>query len=182
MVQVAQRKVVEAPQTGCGDGDILCQIKSVGWDQLGFYALIAVGFVVLRDLVTRRLSGSTPSLTVTFATTLAVTVCFGAASVSVEWVAMDTEQILLIVKSSVMIMAAYLFSVMVMRVGEVSFVSPFRYTGLLWALGLGWYMFDEWPSLQELTGAAIVVGSGVFMLYREGVAARRQVRGQTKGR
>jgi S-adenosylmethionine uptake transporter len=160
---------------------LIVQPGGAGFTSYSIYALIAVGFVVLRDLVTRRLSGSTPSLTVTFATTLAVTVCFGAASLSVEWVAMDTDQVLLIVKSSVMIIAAYLFSVMVMRGGEVSFVTPFRYTGLLWALGLGWYMFGEWPSPQELTGAAIVVASGVFMLYREGGAARRQARGLTKG-
>ena len=46
--------------------------------------------MVLRDLVTRRLSGSTHSLTVTFATTIAVTVSFGAASVTVDWVPMNT--------------------------------------------------------------------------------------------
>ncbi|WP_420568453.1 DMT family transporter [Thalassovita sp.] len=159
---------------------LIVQPGGAGFNGYSIYALIAVGFVVLRDLVTRRLSGSTHSLTVTFATTIAVTVSFGAASVTVDWVPMNTDQILLIVKSSVMVMAAYLFSVMVMRVGEVSFVSPFRYTGLLWALGLGWYVFDEWPSQLELTGAGIVVASGVFMLYREGVAARRQARALAK--
>ncbi|MGH1356844.1 MAG: DMT family transporter [Thalassovita sp.] len=159
---------------------LIVQPGGAGFTGYSVYALIAVGFVVVRDLVTRRLSGATPSIMVTFATTLAVTVCFGAASVSVDWVPMEPGQIWLVVKSSVMVMAAYLFSVMVMRVGEVSFVSPFRYTGLLWALGLGWYVFDEWPSPLELTGAAIVVASGVFMLYREGVAARSRARGAAK--
>jgi S-adenosylmethionine uptake transporter len=160
---------------------LIVQPGGEGFNAYSIYALIAVGFVVVRDLVTRTLSGGTHSLTVTFATTVAVTLSFGAASVTVEWVAMDVDQIMLIVKSSVMVMAAYLSSVMVMRVGEVSFVSPFRYTGLLWALGLGWYVFDEWPSALELTGAGIVVASGVFMLYREGVAARRQARDLSKG-
>ena len=66
-----------------------------------------------------------------------------------------------------MIIGGYLFSVMVMRVGEVSFVAPFRFTGLIWALILGWLAFGEWPDLVTMLGALIVVGSGLFMLLRE---------------
>lgn len=153
---------------------LIVQPGGAGFNSYSVYALIAVGFVVVRDLATRRLSGATHSLTVTFATTIAVTVCFGGASMTIDWVPMAPVQIWLVIKSSVMIMAAYSFSVMVMRVGDVSFVSPFRYTGLLWALGLGWYVFGDWPSPLELIGAAVVVASGVFMLYREGVVARRR--------
>jgi S-adenosylmethionine uptake transporter len=60
-----------------------------------------------------------------------------------------------------------------MRVGEISFIAPFRYTGLIWALVLGWLVFDEWPEPITLVGAAIVVGSGLFMLYREAQLGRQ---------
>lgn len=152
-----------------------------GFNSYSIYALIAVGFVVVRDLSTRRLSGATHSMTVTFATTVAITLSFGMASLGVEWVPMSADQLWLVTKSAVMMTIAYLLSIMVMRVGEVSFVSPFRYTGLIWALVLGWYTFNEWPSMIELTGAAIVVASGVFMLYRESVLARRQKRARANG-
>lgn len=66
-----------------------------------------------------------------------------------------------------MIFVGYLFSVMAMRVGDVSAVAPFRYTGLLWALLLGWAIFDSWPDALTLVGAAIVVAAGVFSLMRE---------------
>ena len=72
-----------------------------------------------------------------------------------------------------MIIGGYLFSVMVMRIGEVSFIAPFRYTGLIWALVLGWAVFGEWPEPLTLLGAAIVVGSGLFMLYREAQLGRK---------
>jgi S-adenosylmethionine uptake transporter len=152
-----------------------------GFHSYSIYALLAVGFVVVRDLSTRRLSGATHSMTVTFATTVAITLSFGMASLGVEWVPMSADQLWLVAKSAVMVTIAYLLSIMVMRVGEVSFVSPFRYTGLIWALVLGWYTFNEWPSMIELTGAAIVVASGVFMLYRESVLARRQKRARANG-
>ena len=56
-----------------------------------------------------------------------------------------------------------------MRVGDVGFVAPFRYTGLVWALVLGWFVFGDWPSNLTLLGGAIVVASGMFMFHREKV-------------
>jgi S-adenosylmethionine uptake transporter len=56
---------------------------------------------------------------------------------------------------------------MVMRVGEISAIAPFRYSSLLWALVLGWLVFGDWPDAITLLGAAVVVSSGLFTLYRE---------------
>ena len=136
------------------------------------YALIAVGFVTLRDLTTRRLSPGTPSIFVTLVTSAAIAIFFGLASLTVDWVPMDGRAMGLTAGAAMMIIGGYLFSIMVMRVGEISFVAPFRYTGLLWALLLGWLAFDEWPSTLTLLGAGIVAGSGVFTLLRESRLAR----------
>ena len=61
---------------------------------------------------------------------------------------------------------------MVMRVGEIGFVAPFRYTGLLWALVLGLVVFGEWPDVVTLMGAAIIVATGIFAFFREQKQAR----------
>ena len=144
-----------------------------GFTIFSVYALIAVAFVTLRDLVTRRVSGATHSMMVTFTTSLGLMIAFGLASLRVDWVPMDLYRTGMTVGASVMVVFGYVFSVMVMRVGEISFVAPFRYTGLIWALLLGWLAFGDWPAPLTLIGAAIVVGSGVFMLYREGQLKRR---------
>ena len=60
-----------------------------------------------------------------------------------------------------------------MRVGEISFIAPFRYTGLVWALVLGWLVFGDWPASLTLLGAAIVVATGLFTLYRERTVKQR---------
>ena len=143
-----------------------------GFTLYSLYALIAVGFVTMRDLCTRKLSAETPSMLVTFLTSGAVMVFFGIGSAMDDWVPVDARAALFILCASVMIIGGYLFSIMVMRVGEISFVTPFRYTGLIWALVLGWAVFGDWPKPITLLGAAIVVGSGVFMLYRERQLAR----------
>ena len=143
-----------------------------GFTLYSVYALIAVGFVTMRDLCTRRLSAETPSMLVTFLTSGAVMVFFGLGSLMDSWVPVTTGAGLKILGASVMIFGGYLFSVMVMRVGEISFVTPFRYTGLIWALILGWAVFGDWPAPVTLVGATVVVGSGIFMLYRERQLAR----------
>ena len=59
---------------------------------------------------------------------------------------------------------AYAALTVAMRTGEVSAVTPFRYTRLLFALILGATIFDERPDALTLIGSAIVVASGIYVL------------------
>ncbi|MCX7561861.1 DMT family transporter [Sulfitobacter sp. F26204] len=138
-----------------------------GFNIWSIYALIAMVGVTLRDLVTRKLSAGVPSMTATLVTAATVMVASGIASLNGAWVAIETSAWVLIVASAFCILGGYFFSIQVMRAGDVSFIAPFRYTGLIWALILGWLVFDEWPSVLTLIGAAIVVATGVFSFYRE---------------
>ncbi len=138
-----------------------------GFSIWSIYALIAVLFVTARDLVTRKLPPSTPSLTVTLVTSLSVTVWFAASSVAQPWVPVSADLWGLIAGSAFFILGGYFFSIQAMRGGDVSFVAPFRYTSLLWALALGWFVFGDWPQPLTFLGAGIVVAAGLFTFYRE---------------
>lgn len=138
-----------------------------GFSLASLYALAAVACVTARDLSTRRMSAEVPSLTVTLSAALSVTVFSAAATVGEGWQPLDARLAGLIVAASVLILFGYLLSVRVMRVGEVSFIAPFRYTGLIWALLLGWVVFGDWPDPVTMAGAGIVVATGLFTLYRE---------------
>ncbi len=65
----------------------------------------------------------------------------------------------------------YYSLVAAMRMGELSFVTPFRYTRLLFALIVAVLMFGERPDLLTLIGATIIVAAGLFTLWRETRAA-----------
>ncbi|KIN77920.1 DMT family transporter [Sulfitobacter mediterraneus] len=138
-----------------------------GFNVWSLYAVIAMLGVTFRDLITRKLSPSVPSMTVTLVTALTVLIAAGLASLTEPWVAVDPSVGLLIAASAVLVLGGYFFSIHVMRIGDVSFIAPFRYTGLVWALLLGFVFFGEWPGWMTLTGAGIVVGTGIFTLYRE---------------
>ena len=53
------------------------------------------------------------------------------------------------------------------RHAEATLVAPFRYSSVLWAMVVGVVVFGDWPSPTMLDGAALVVGSGLYILHRE---------------
>ena len=144
-----------------------------GFTFYSVYVLIAVAFVTVRDLVTRRLSGGVPSVTVAFSAAVGVTAAAAVASLGVDWVPLSAAAAAKLAGASVLIIGGYMFSVMAMRVGEVAVVTPFRYTSLLWALVLGFVVFGDWPGPLTLLGGAIVVAMGIYTFYRERAVSRQ---------
>lgn len=61
----------------------------------------------------------------------------------------------------------YYAVVAAMRLGEVSVVAPFRYTRLVFAMGIAMVFLGERPETSTLLGAALVVGSGLYAFARE---------------
>ena len=137
------------------------------------YAMAAVACVTARDLITRTMSPDVPSMLAVFVNSAMIMIVFGILTIPGDWVAMTPRTWGLTSGAAILIIGAYLFSILVMRVGDISFVAPFRYTGLLWALILGYLVFGDWPAPLTLLGAGIVVASGLFMLYRETRAMKR---------
>lgn len=65
--------------------------------------------------------------------------------------------------------AAYAMLMMAMRTGEVSTVTPFRYSRILFGIGLGVLVFGETVDLTMAVGCAVIVGSGLVILRRSQV-------------
>jgi drug/metabolite transporter (DMT)-like permease len=53
-----------------------------------------------------------------------------------------------------------------------SVIAPFEYTALLWGVALDWVIWNTVPSLRVLSGAGIVIASGLYVIYREHWAVR----------
>lgn len=69
-----------------------------------------------------------------------------------------------------------LFLTSALRFAPVSVVVPFDYTQLLWAVLLGWAIWDTQPPATTWAGAAVIVMSGLYTLYREHKLGREKVR------
>ena len=131
------------------------------------YALLAVIFVTMREIVTRRLSKEVPSFFDASTTAVTVFIFSGLGSLTVNWVQVSISDFLSLMAASTFLAGGYLFSVLAIRKGELTFVAPFRYTSLLVALLLGFFVFGEWPDKMTFIGAIIIFSAGMFSFYRE---------------
>ncbi len=144
-----------------------------GFNAYSLAALAAVVFIVGRDLVTRHVSAAMPSSFVALMTALAILVVGAVPTVAAGWQPVPVGTVLTLAAAAGFLVVGYLFAVMTMRVGDIGFVSPFRYTVLLWAILLGIVVFGEVPDAPTLLGSLIVVGTGLYTLHRERRLARR---------
>jgi drug/metabolite transporter (DMT)-like permease len=62
-----------------------------------------------------------------------------------------------------------------LRFAPVSTIMPMDYSALLWATIIGIIIFGQWPGLSILIGAPIIIGSGLFIAWREHVRETRLV-------
>ena len=130
------------------------------------FALLAVASMSVRDLVTVNLNKKIPSLLVAFYSSLLITiVSFLLSSEKVSF--MELKNPMFIFYSAVLVSIGYIAAVAAMRFGEVTFVSPFRYTALLWAIVLGFLFFSEIPKLTTIFGGLIIIFAGIYLVYKE---------------
>ncbi len=137
------------------------------FNSFSLLALAAMGLVVIRDLSTRQVPAHIPSLILAYLTALMITLMGGVVSLFRPWPAISSETIGLLGIAASFLFVGYLFSIMTMRVGDVGFIAPFRYTLLIWAILLGIFVFGDIPDALTLLGCVIVAGTGIYSLYRE---------------
>jgi drug/metabolite transporter (DMT)-like permease len=144
-----------------------------GFDQFSLFALVSVIFCALRDLATRRIPAPIPSLFITLLTTVTVTIAGAAILVPLGgWTPPSGRALGLLALAAVLLLIGYQYVIMALRSGDISAVAPFRYSALVWAMLLGYLVFGDVPDAMMVTGASIIVLSGLYAFYRERKRAR----------
>jgi S-adenosylmethionine uptake transporter len=143
-----------------------------GFDRHALLAVASLFVIILRELMTRRLSATVPSLLVAASAALAAMMFGLVGSLAIDWMPVSPKAGLQLLGSVCCLMVAYFWSIQAMRVGDIAAVSPFRYTSLLFGLILGFVVFGDWPDRLTLLGALVVAASGLFTLFRERRMAR----------
>lgn len=141
-------------------------------DNFGFFAILGVIAAISlagRDLATRRLptdlstyQASTYAFIMMFIVGLLLLFVIGDA-----WVSPNTTQTLLLITTILTMPIGYFGITAAMRVGDVAVVTPFRYSRIVFALILAALIFGERPNALTLIGAAIIVASGLYTIWRE---------------
>jgi len=141
-----------------------------GLDGFSIFSLSALGSAILisiRDVITRGLSANAPSLFVAFITAVAITLAGGLFTLTIPWQTPSASNISFILAAAFALPVAYFLSIAAVRVGDVSFVTPFRYTAVLFATLLTALFEQKLPDYLTVVGAIIVVSAGIYCIKRE---------------
>jgi drug/metabolite transporter (DMT)-like permease len=131
------------------------------------YALLCLFGTVLhagRDLTTRSIHAGVPSILITLSTAMGVTLLAGVWGLAQAWQPVSAQQFALLAAASVFLSGGYFLLTVAMRAGEMSRVVPFRYSGLLFAIVLGYLVWGDVPNALACVGIALLVGAGLYML------------------
>jgi drug/metabolite transporter (DMT)-like permease len=130
-------------------------------------ALIGTVGLAGRDVATRYVPKSIPTMAVaTYGFGMGIPVGLFLIALNPALPQPDWYNSSLLLAAVIILLFAYYAITAAMRVGDVSLVAPFRYTRIVFALLIGFLFFAERPTPSALLGVAIVVGSGLFVLYR----------------
>ena len=143
-------------------------------DYAVLWAVVAlVGFSV-RDLVTRLTPPDIASAS------LATFTMVAALPFTAIWVLFTGEkffpaEINWVIVGCMVILGSvgYLLLITSLRLGELSAIMPFRYSRIVFLLIFGVLFFGESPSLSMLLGSALVIVSGIYLMWREHVVKQR---------
>ena len=144
-----------------------------GFRPASLFAVQGVIGLSIRDLATRAMPTRVTSMVLS-AYGFGVVILPGAVLMAIEGPAVlpNGVQSAYIAATLIVGPVGYYMIVAAMRVGEVAVVTPFRYIRLVFAMILGILAFGEVLDFWTLLGAGIIIGSGLFTIYRERKAAK----------
>lgn len=133
-----------------------------------FFPLVSALAWACTLIMTRMMSGREHVLT-TMTYSSIVGLCILSALVPFVWVTPNWHDIAFGVFIGVASTAGQWIVVLAFRYADASVLAPFSYTQLLWVSILGFIVFGEVPDIWTVTGAAFIVGSGLYTAHRERV-------------
>ncbi|MEO9684990.1 MAG: DMT family transporter [Tateyamaria sp.] len=156
-----------------GFGGVLLIIRpgTENFDWNSIYAVIGVIGLAIRDLAIRRIPAQISSMQLSMLAFLSLIPAAGILLMTNgdTLVSPSLGQWGLLAGIVGIGALAYFGITYASRIGEISFVVPFRYSRMVFALVIGMAVFNENPDALTLLGAAIIVGSGLYTLWRERV-------------
>jgi drug/metabolite transporter (DMT)-like permease len=139
-----------------------------GFNVHSLWSVLAVIGLSARDVATRRIPKSISSMQLAAWGFAAVGILgAGMLALSGGAVWLTPRQAAYIGGALVCGIGAYWAIILATRLGEISVITPFRYSRLVFALIIGALVFAERPDRLTLAGAALIIGSGLYTFARE---------------
>ncbi len=129
------------------------------------FALLCAVSLAARDLVTRRMPASIPSATIASATTLAVAIAGGLIGLGEHWRALALHELAALAAAAGCAAAGNYALIAACRGVDLSIVTPFRYSIIVWAVLLGYFVWGEVPDLSAIGGIVLIAAAGACAAF-----------------
>ena len=139
--------------------------------------VIAAFFYAVLMIMTRQLRHHSTSSGMTLWGTVA-TITIASLSLLLPWEAFawtlpTTEDLFLLLGMACVATTAHYLTGQAYRYAPAAVIAPFDYTMLIWGIIFGWVFWQEIPEPHVLAGAAVIIASGLYIIYRESRAKNK---------
>lgn len=128
-------------------------------------ALLCAASLAARDLVTRRIPATIPSSTIAVATTLAVCLAGLLLGLVERWTTLTRYELGMLAAAAGCAALGNFALIVACRGVDLSVVTPFRYSLIVWALLLGLFVWADVPRPQAAVGVLLIVAAGAFTVW-----------------
>jgi drug/metabolite transporter (DMT)-like permease len=164
---------------------VMLRPTSALFDWSSLLPLTASLFYALGNLLTRKVDAAAPPMVTAFYAALCfltvaglLALIFGSGAFETNshpslafltrgWVMPTLRDGLVIGLVGLMTFAGFYAYAEAYRLAPPSFVAPFEYSALVWAIGLGLLFFGDLPTRSMLMGSAIIIGAGLYLSWHE---------------
>ena len=151
-----------------GFGGVVIMLRptpnTIQW--LGLLPLAAAFCSSMRDIYARRLADSESANSMMFWSAIA-TILLSLFSLPFGWTTPTLLDWGLFIMAGFFIGVAHYFMIEAYRISEAAVVAPFKYSGILWAVMFGYFVWGDIPDAFIICGGTLVIASGLYILHRE---------------
>jgi drug/metabolite transporter (DMT)-like permease len=141
-----------------------------GFEPAALLCLLAAATWAASMVFVRRLAKTESEVTMMALQNTAVMCVMGALAPFV-WQSFSWNDLLLTAGMAVTLVIGQWFMFRAFRFAPVGLLAPFQYLELVWATLFGWLIWKEFPDAPVWVGAAILIASGLYVIWRERVRA-----------
>lgn len=137
-----------------------------------FMVLAGAAMFAARQIMSRVLGPVDRTATTITYTAISSVVLLTVPMFAVWQTPTSLQQVALIALLACMAGIGELLIIRALELAEAATLAPLQYSMIVWSTGLSWLVFSQLPDGWTLTGAAIIMASGIYTLHRERLAAR----------
>ncbi|MDX1737860.1 MAG: DMT family transporter, partial [Alphaproteobacteria bacterium] len=145
---------------------IIVQPGATTFQFAAIYALIGCAAYSLIGLMVRWMSDTESSLVIVYYFNLGVGL-IASVALPFYWIPVPVEHFWMFGAMAVLALTGHICMTRAFTLGEMGTITPFEYSSLIWAVLLGYLLWGDLPAAHVWFGTVIIVGCGLYILYRE---------------